>query len=155
MGGSIETNMVSLWCLVCRCQEPNHAFNPTNLHCAVVGGFMESWVSRFFQACGIARRCVFGRQAGDGESSAITRPYLFTWMEAIAQRSILNRSKLCKMKGSTSVRHLTILLLATKIMPLLSSLLRQKNMSEVEFEYEGYEKSLERSLNRGCPGSTR
>ena len=44
------------------------------------------------RTCGIARRCVFGRQAGDGESSAITRPCPSTWMGAIVLRWILNRS---------------------------------------------------------------
>ena len=44
------------------------------------------------RTCGTARRCVFGRQAGDGESSAITRPCPSTWMGAIALRWISDRS---------------------------------------------------------------
>src|SRR5262245_57799221 len=44
------------------------------------------------RTCGIARRSVFEREAGDGESCAITRPCPSTWMGAIALRWISHRS---------------------------------------------------------------
>ena len=59
------------------------------------------------RTCGTARRCVFGRQAGDGESSAITRPCLSTWMGAIALQWILNRSGVAPDRGSSPVTRLT------------------------------------------------
>src|SRR5262245_61627718 len=47
---------------------------------------------------GTARPRVFGRRAGDGASSTITRPCPSTWMGAIALPLILNRSGLRGMK---------------------------------------------------------
>ena len=50
---------------------------------------------------GIARRGVCGRQAGDGASSAITRPCPATWMGALARRWIRNH----RGARGTEVRH--------------------------------------------------
>src|SRR5262245_49106587 len=52
---------------------------------------------------GTVRRCVFARLAGNGKSSAITRPCPSTWMGAIALRWIFNRRGVAPDRGSSAV----------------------------------------------------